>query len=1264
MDKIHLMTTKLRLVFTITIVFLSFYASAQSTYWHQEVSRNGLNKNFSDRFSVKKGQQFSFDEQLFKKDLGNISAAKKNSKLVYFPNEKGDLIGFRVFETPVLSSELSRKYPNIKSYSGRAIDGRQTKIRFSVSHKGVQSMMVQANHERTTFMQKDSGNKYVLYTRDPNANRNANFLCSTKSVIEANASGLTQKVVDDQVLRKFRLAVSASGEYTQHHGGTVVDALAAINATVTRINEVFETDLSVRLELVSDLDLVIFTNAATDPYSDNLSAQVQSTLDNVLGSDNYDVGILFNKADQSDGNAGFIGSVCVENRKGRAYVTGQVPEGDIFDIDFVSHEIGHQFGANHTWSFESEGTQHQVEPGSGTTIMGYAGITGAHDVAPNGDDYFHYVSIVQITDYLKTVGCAQTESLTNVPPVVTPAGSFTIPKSTAFVLTGSATDADVDDVLTYTWEQIDNGIVPQSSFGPTNPSGANFRSQKPTIDPQRYFPKLSSVVAGTLTQTNPAINSRWETVSDVEREMNFALTVRDNAIGGGQVVSDLVNIFVENSAGPFEITSQSTNMVATAGAIETITWNVANTNMTPVNAQFVDILLSIDGGETFSIVLAENVVNDGSHDIVIPGNPTTEARIIIKANGNIFFAVNAEDFEIEESEIVLNLAQLEHGVCQGDVLVVPFTYEAYGGFNEEATFSVVIPPIGVGITFFPETATATDTPLDITFNNTENLAVGSYPIRLLATTNSLTKEVTFIINVYDTGFTEVTLVAPSDGIIDTPTGILLEWEADFIATSYDVEVATDFAFLSIVETVSVIGTAFAPINLDNQTQYFWRVKPENNCGEGAFGTPFSFTTIEFNCENRIGEGLPLPISTTGTPSIVSEITILDDLPVADINVNIEVDHTYLSDLTITLTSPAGTTVVLMSNSCDEFENIDATFDDDGAALTCSGDPAISGNVKPLGFLSTFNGESTQGVWILTVADNAPADGGVFKSFSLDVCAEGEFRPDADGDGVFDDGPDLCLGTPEGTEVDSSGCPVLIFPATNFTVEVRSESCRSSNDGSIIIGVEVPVDYSITITGNNINITDTFVAPTYTLNNLEAGTYSICITATDEGLDYREQCFEIVLTEPELLSVSSKASLDGSLIDLHLEGGSLYTIELNGIALQTEDSEITLNLKEGSNTLKVTSNLPCQGVYEEQFFYSTDPVVYPNPFTDLVKVSFGANVKDVEIYIFSANGKLVKNRMYNVNGVELELDLSNLAPGLYFIKFEGKTVKGTSKVIKK
>ena len=1258
------MHTKLRLVFSITIAFLSFYGSAQSDYWQQEVSQQALNQRFSDRFDVQKGKVFSFEEQRFKKELKNVSTAKGNTKIVYFPNADGESIAFQVSELPVFSLELSQKYPNIKSYVGYTLDGSRDKIRFSVSHRGIQSMIVYADKRSSTFMQKDTGNTYVVYSRDPNAKRNSDFVCSTKASLTNKLGTRFLKPIDNQELRKFRLAVSASGEYTQYHGGTVADALAAINATVTRINEVFETDLAIRLELVANTDQVIFTDAATDPYSGSLSSKVQAELTNTIGEANYDIGILFNKA-AGDGNAGSIGAVCKNGAKGSAYASTQTPEGDFFDLDFVGHEMGHQFGANHTWSYESEGTGTQVEPGSGTTIMGYAGIAGDNNVAANGEDYFHYVSILQISEYLETIACGETITLSNNPPVITAGADYIIPVSTAFVLTGEATDSDVSDILSFTWEQIDNGLVTNSSFGPTNPIGANFRSQRPNAIPTRYFPKLSRVVDGNLTQTNPTINSDWETVSGIERAMNFAFTVRDNALGGGQVVSDVVNVFVENSAGPFVVTSQATNVITVGGAAEQVIWDVANTEKAPINAQTVDLWLSIDGGETFPILLAEEVPNDGNQNVQLPSISTVEARIMVKAHNNVFFAVNSSDFTITESEFVLNFESLEFEVCTSDVLVVPFVYETNSIFNEEATFSIVEPPIGLDVLFSPETATASETAVEITFSDTQNLVVGIYPIRVLATTESLTKEITIDLNVYDTTFSEVVLSAPSDGEIDTsPNTMLLEWQADNMATSYDVEIAEDETFLSIIEIGSVLGTTYSPQNLEYLRTYYWRVKPKNSCGDGAFGTSFNFTTIAFSCQDREGDGLPLVITASGTPVVSSKISIFEDLPIADINVNLKLDHSFLSDIVVTLTSPAGTTVILVGNSCDDMANIDATFDDDAISFICSGTPAISGVVKPLGALSTFNGESTLGEWVLTISDNAPNDGGILKEFNLEICAEGQFRPDADNDGVYDDGPDLCLNTPAGSQVDTSGCQVLVIPQSNYRIEARSESCRSNNDGAIVITSELSLTHTASLAGNGVNSTETFNASTLTFDSLPAGIYSLCISASDGSLTSLEQCFEVVIVEPELLSVSSKANLNGSVVDLELGGASLYNIELNGVVSQVENSVVSLNLKAGLNILKVSTNLVCQGTYEEQFLFSENPVVSPNPFDDVISVYFGRVVDKVVINVFAANGRFVFSQSYSPNSSELELDLSILSAGMYFIKFEADVINGTSKVIKR
>lgn len=1263
-----MMVSKLRLVFTITIVFFSFYGTAQNDYWQEETSRYGIARDFSDQFDVRQGRVFSFDEARFKQRLAS-SSAKGNFRVVHFPNAKGAMVAFQVQEAPVLSPELARKYPQIKSYVGYALNKSNDKIRFSVSHNGIQSMLVPSDGRANSFMQKDANGNYVLYDRKSNVSLKTGLFCSTEAAMSKSGDFTTFKQpVNGQVLRKFRLAVSASGEYTQFHGGTIADALAAINATVTRVNEVFETDLAVTFELVSNTDEVIFTDAQTDPYFGSLSGKVQNTMTTNIGEANYDLGILFHRiATGADGNSGFIGSVCVDNRKGSAFAAIPNPIGDMFDLDFIAHEMGHQFGANHTFSYDPEpsvAANVQVEPGSGTTIMGYAGIAGESNVAPNGDDYFHYVSLVQMSDYLATVNCGEIIALTNTAPVVIPLGGFTIPIGTAFVLTADATDADAGDVLTYTWEQIDDGLITQANFGPDNGSGALFRSQKPSVDPERYFPKLESVITGNLTQTNPAINTAWETVSNVERELNFAMTVRDNAVGGGQLASDLVNVFVSRDAGPFVVTSLSATTTLIAGTPENITWDVANTSVAPINAENVDILLSTDGGLTFPITLAEGTANDGEHTVIIPGNAATQARIMVKASDNIFFAVNAADFTIEASEIVLNFNEVSYEVCKPDPLSVPFIYETYLGFAEEVTFSVVAPPTGLDVAFSPATATAGETPVTLTFSNTQNLAVGSYPITVLATSVGGSKEITIDLNVYEVNFSEVVLLSPPDGSPDTSKRLTLEWLDQPNARSYDIEIATDAAFSNVIASAEVFSNSYAPINLGSDASYFWRVKPENNCGGAAmFGTPFSFTTSELNCTSDDAGGLPLTISSNGTPTVTSKAIFLEDLPLAEIKLSLELDHSYLGDITATLTSPEGTVVTLLKKPCGELENIAAVFDDGGETIACSGNPGISGVVRPVGRLADFIGESIKGEWILTISDDATVDGGALKAFSLEVCVEDSFRPDADGDGVFDDGPDLCLGTPAGASVDTSGCQIFIFPNDAFSVQLQSEACRPSNDGALIIKANQELDYTIEISGNGTALNADFTT-TYTASDLGAGTYSVCINGTDGTIVYQERCFEIVISEPDALGVTSKVSLRTRVVELDLTGAELYNIALNGVLTQTRDPKISLTLQEGSNTLKVTTGLACQGVYEAQFFISEGPVVYPNPFVDVVTIAFGQNIEIIDTMIFSADGRLVQRERFQVNGTEMLLDLSHLPSGLYHLNLEGENLKKTVKLLKR
>ncbi len=1257
------MKAKLHLVFSITIFFSCFCVYGQQGYW-KPINKQSNFKSSSIHDISKARAVFSLDVNNFQREMRSVSTSKGGGKVVYLPDADGKINAFTLWETPVMHPDLAKKYPNIKSYTGVSSDGKY-RVKLSSSHKGLESMVVNLKNRKQTFMEplENTMGAYILYEKGSSDTAKDNFICETEKAILATSKTITP-LVNDQLLRKFRIAVSATGEYTVGKGGTVADALAGINATITRVNEVFETDLGVTLEIIANNDQIIFTDPATDPYTTSLNAQVQSTLTSTIGEANYDVGHLFHQvatANLNNGNAGFIGAVCVDGRKGSAFSASSTPQGDTFDLDYVAHELGHQFGANHTWSFESEGTGVQAEPASGTTIMGYAGITGDNNVAPNGDSYYHYYSILQISDYLQTISCAQTMALTNSPPVLTPVGDYVIPRGTAFVLEGIASDPDVGDVLTYTWEQIDNGIVTNTTFGPLNPNGANFRSLPPTTDPKRYFPRLSEVVQGNLTQTNPTEGDAWETVSEIERNLNFAFTVRDNAQGGGQVVSDLLNVKVVKAAGPFEVTSQTANEIYQAGSVQEITWDVANTNLAPVDAQTVDIFLSLDGGLSFPITLAQNTLNDGTEEVLLPGNTSSSARIMVKARNNIFFAVNSANFTIEPSEVVLSFQNLDFEVCQPDNLVIPFEYQTFAGFNENATFSATV-PAGLTSAFSPTNATANSTPVDLTLSNTNAVAPGVYDITVTATSTSVNKSVVLSVSIQDGNLADVVLLSPTNAQSGVSLDTQLSWAENPNYTNYDIEIATDIGFTNIVESASLPFTSYKATSLQQLTQYFWRVRPNNGCGTGTFGTPFSFNTTQVDCKTIGAKNLPLTISASGTPTVTTSVTYLEDLPISDVNVNLQIDHTYVEDLIVTLISPAGTRVTLFANSCGQFDNIDAVFDDDGDPILCSDDPAITGTVTPIGSLSSLRGESILGEWVLEIRDTAPSDGGALIDFSLDFCIEGVFRPDADGDGVFDDGDDLCLGTPKGVEVDASGCAVYRFASDNFNIEIESETCRSSNNGSITVtALDTALTYTGVLTGNGNVISQDFTN-TFAFVNLSAGNYTLCITGTDGSIVYEEVCFGLVVVEPDILEMN--AAVQSGMVQIDLSGSTFYNVELNGSVTQTQSNSVTLPLKEGLNTIRVFSNLPCQGVVEKTVFYSSRPRIFPNPVDTKTEVYLGGYEGQVGIEVFTVNGRLVSKFVKTVKGSDLELDFSALRKGVYYLGIERDGFRETFKFIKR
>lgn len=604
-------------------------------------------------------------KQIISESPRKTTKLSKSAVTVSFPISESEFQNFSIYKTSNFSPELEAAHPEIATYYGESIDGKSAKIYFSLSPLGLSSMQLRLGKEAVFVEPYDNNNStYVVYKKSEKGISKNKFECATSA--KSSTDGLKMGKIlsaDDGLLRTYRLALSCTGEYTQYFGGTKALALAAMNNTMTRVNGVFENDFAIRLVLIPEQENIIFTSASTDPYSnanDGADGAWNTELMNVLhgttygiGDSKFDIGHLFG-ASGGGGSAGCIGCVCNNSTtydateqwywyKGQGYTSpaDDVPSGDSFDIDYVAHEIGHQFGGNHTFTDSEEYTIAQVEPGSGSTIMGYAGIT-TEDVQAHSDPYFHAVSIQQITEYVKSTSgsCSVNTPTGNNAPTANAGADFTIPKSTPFVLTGSASDSN-GDALTYTWEQMDVQNSTTSNPSATKTTGPAFRSYSPTTSPIRYFPKMSSVLNGATTTAGLELNV--EVLPSVSRTLNFRFTARDNkANGGGNAYDDMV-VTISSTAGPFTITSQNTAGISyPQGSSQNVTWNVANTNTLAPN---VDILLSTDGGNTWSTLIT-GTSNDGSQSVTIPSVTSNTCRFMVKASGNIFFNVNTANFSI------------------------------------------------------------------------------------------------------------------------------------------------------------------------------------------------------------------------------------------------------------------------------------------------------------------------------------------------------------------------------------------------------------------------------------------------------------------------------------------------------------------------------------------------------------------------------------------------------------------------------------------
>lgn len=863
----------LLLLFFFNLFFFSY--GQQGGLWTRIVSdKTPFSEKLEKRSVPAEFQVFTLDLNQLKSRLASAPDRKENKTkagvLLQFPNETGELENYRVFKASVMAPELSAKYPDIKSYVGVGVDDSSATIRFTTTIFGLHTMTLSGKHTNV-FIEpytKDL-NKYIVYSRDKVETPPA-FECHVSETSTSNDQNRNTNSTQSntQIFRTYRLALSCTIEYAAFHvnaaglsGGTLAQkkaaVLAAMVVTMNRVNGVYERDLAVTLTMIANNDVLI--NITSDNLDNNntnniLLSQNQSFVDANIGTPNYDIGHVFST---NGGGVAGLGVVCNNSQKARGVTGSGGPVGDAFDIDYVAHEMGHQFGGNHTFNSNmnacngNKNINTAIEPGSGSTIMAYAGICAPHNVQNNSDAHFSVISLQEIDAYVNTgASCSANVVIANNPPVIGTIPNYTIPKSTAFILTGKATDAQ-NDPITYCWEQNDHWTIAtdQSTLpSSTNTGGPNFRSRPPSTSPDRYFPVLSSVVANNLTPT-------YEVVPSVVRTMNFALTVRDNnTLDGGQTSRKNITVTTAN-VGPFLVTSPNTGVSYVAGSNQTVTWDVAGTTANNINCNFVDIYMSTSAGSSFPILLASGVPNDGSELVTIPNNVGTTNRIMVRANDHIFYDVSNVNFTITAAPSTFSIGfagvagkQYQTG-CSGSTIVYPLTYAALGGFSGSTTLSATGNPSGTTVTFAPNPVSAGGA-VTMTISNTTGMAEGVYPIVVTATSGATTKTVNLYLNVVEALFAPTTLTSPANLSSNQQTNVVLNWTEDTLnADSYDVQVATDVNFVNLVHSQTVTSSGFTTA-LNTNTTYYWHVRPRQSACTGNYSGTFQFTTGNLGIEDN------------------------------------------------------------------------------------------------------------------------------------------------------------------------------------------------------------------------------------------------------------------------------------------------------------------------------------------------------------------------------------------------------------------------------
>lgn len=1299
--------------------FFSETSTSQITY---DAKQRVINPNVAhiSELNVTALQQFLYNlpEEFSLQD-------RSSAPVLSLPMPDGSMERFRVWKSSVMEPALAAKFPEITTYAGQSIDNPSSNIRFGYDpYFGFNAQII--GESRRVFIDPLMRGNVLYYQSYHTADYHRDF---TGSCLFDGSEFDQEPVINNAteagpcrgtVLFTYRIAVACTGEYARAATGltnpTVAQALAKIVTTVNRVNSVYENEIAVRLLLIGNNDQIVYTDPTTDPFTGNNNAGVlisesQSVITANIGTANFDIGHTF-----STGGGGLAGKgvVCIPNYKASGITGSDNPVGDPYDIDFVAHEVGHQFGADHTfnsnlWSCNGnrEGTS-AYEVGAGNTIMAYAGLCNTDNIQNQSNPYFHSRSYDQIATFITTgagSSCRVVVNTGNTLPVIDPLpnNNSNIPMGTPFELSGSATDAD-GDALTYSWEQWDLGPTTTWNGGAGNGQSPIFKPRPPKTTGVRMFPDIQVILAGYPANPPAVMNGlKGEVLSTVARSMKFRLTVRDSRSGGGSVVSagdgcQSSSVFQVTSiagTGPFIVTAPNGGESYPGGSTQTITWNVAGTDAAPINTTHVKITLSTDGGLTYPYVITNSTPNDGMEDLTIPVvTPTTTARVKIQAVDNVYFDISNNNFSITTAVApTFNFDPVDQvNITCGTATTASASLLAVGinGFTTPVDLSATGAPAGTNVTFSANPATP-GTAVNVILNNVNTLSNGSYTITVTGTAGTVvrTTDITYVVSggsapAITNQPATISGCAGSNATFNTSaTG----------ATAYQWQVSTDGG-TSWTDVAGATGTSYSITGIGAaQNGHQYRVVVSNNCNS-VTSNAASLNVVQppvisaqpadaYGCNGgttSISVTSSMPATFQWQESTDGGATFTDVAGGTNNTLNL-IGLTLAMDgnvYRVVITNTCGTTT---SNTATLTMNTVATITTQPVDVNiCSGlDASFTVAANGSGILyqwqvSTDNGATwsditgaTSGTLNLTAVPQS-YDGNQYRAHVSSSCAP---------TGANSDVATLTVYTPVTVTTQPANTAVCIDADATFTVAADGTGLSyqwevSTNGGAAFTAIPGATNASYTITGATPAIDGNVYRVVVTGVPCGVVTSNAAVLTVNPVPDVTINGTGVTALYPGLTTVLTAQVVPGP--------ASAYQWYLNGDPIPNATGETYTVTSQGLGTYTVTATAAngCIGSSVNSVAIGDSAIdklfIYPNPNTGQFVVSYysvnGMQTTNfnttASLTIFDSKGARVYTKQYNIGAPyqEMFVDFRNMGKGVYWVELttaNGRRIK-TGRVI--